>query len=61
MRIAVTGSYGLLGRAIVQHLELQGHEVSPYARYIHSAAVWNKCKLKETADPGTIAEPKCQR
>jgi uncharacterized protein YbjT (DUF2867 family) len=28
MRVAVTGSYGLLGRAIVQYLELQGHEVS---------------------------------
>jgi hypothetical protein len=27
MRVAVTGSYGLLGRAIMQVLELHGHEV----------------------------------
>jgi hypothetical protein len=54
MRVAVTGSYGLLGRAIVQYLELQGHEVRASSTTCGAVA---SCTVDD-AGAGCVSKPK---
>lgn len=40
MRILVTGATGLIGRALVPFLRLQGHTVLPLSRYLRDDCIW---------------------